>query len=387
MTKRASWIRRKAPSISIVLLSVVSIGVVHHFFSNATLVTPVTPEVSELEQAFSVSPFTPLPLPAQLDEVIAATRPVLSADIETLSVTGEFQLAKSTLLERAVQAVAAADNVSLALNLGELGELALLQGDLGMAEVYLSESLELYEEYGDELQVAGIHIQIGRLHLYARKRARKASDSYDQLLISRWKISQGRFAETEAVLKEVVKANLELNRFGAAASALKTLYDGYYRDYNILEAQNVGVEAINLYAASGNLHAARSMLTTLKNNGLSRLDEEQITYQLQRHYEDYEASVQAIGAARDYAQLYNQLSSRGDALQAWRFRQQAEQSLSQASKRAQYRRQPDVLVELYRSNSSMDSALVALRKAGDLYGRNGIDEGVDRSQQLRKQIY
>jgi len=97
--------------------------------------------------------------------------------------------------------------------------------------------------------------------------------------------------------------------------------------------------------------------------------------------------VQAIGAARDYAQLYNQLLARGDALQAWRFRQQAEQSLANVSKRAQYRRQPDVLVQLYRSNRNMDSALTSLQKANAVYSRYGSTEGVQRSQQLRAQIY
>jgi len=129
------------------------------------------------------------------------------------------------------------------------------------------------------------------------------------------------------------------------------------------------------------------MLSKLEDNGLSRVDAEQVTAQLQQHYKEYEASVLAIGAARDYAQLYNHLSSRGDALQAWRFRRKAEQSLADASKRAQYRRQADVLVELYRSNKSMDRALVSLQKASDLYNRHGQTEGVNRSHQLRQQIY
>ena len=335
----------------------------------------------------AASPFTPVPLAAQIDEVISATRPELSADIQAFSVIGEYQLAKNTLLDRVVESVAAGDNNSLAGNLGELGELALLQGDLGMAEVYFSEALELFEELGDELQVAGIHIQVGRLHLYNRQRARAASDGYDKLLVSRWQISQGQFSEAEGQLKEVVESSLGLNRFGAAASALKTLYNGYSKDQNIIEAQNVGIEAINIYAASGNLAAARNMLSKLEDNGLSRVDVEQVTAQLQQHYQEYEASVLAIGAARDYAQLYNHLSSRGDALQAWRFRRKAEQSLADASKRAQYRRQADVLVELYRSNKSMDRALVSLQKASDLYNRHGQTEGINRTRQLRQQIY
>ena len=312
MSGRAGWLRRKSKSISIVLASVVSIGLVHHVFIGDTS----DPETHIGADVVVQSPFATLPIVDQLDEVITATRPVLSTDIEFLSGSGEFQRAKNALLDRALDAVGAADNSGLAFHLSELGELALLQGDLGMAEVYFSEALELYEELQDEIQAAGIHIQMGRLHLYARQRARKASDAYDQLLVSRWKISQGRFSEAEGQLKQIVDSNIELNRFGAAASALETLHRGYSIDHNIADAERVGIEAIKLHASSGNSHAANQLFTVLKDNGLSRVDMERVDRELQQHLREYEASVKAIGAARDYAQLYNQLLSRGDALQA-----------------------------------------------------------------------
>ena len=113
---------------------------------------------------------------------------------------------------------------------------------------------------------------------------------------------------------------------------------------------------------------------------------EKVERELDLHFREYENSVLAIGAARDYSQLYNQLASRGDALQAWRFRQQAEQSLDQASSRARYRRQPDVLVNLYLSNDSMKRALSSLQKADAVYSRYGLDD-VDRSRRLQDQIY
>ena len=171
-----------------------------------------------------------MPLDVQIEEVISATKPVLSSEIESLSKEGEFQRAKDKLLDRALDAVADADNEALAFQLSELGELALLQGDLGMAEVYLQEALELYEEAGDEVKVAGIHVQKGRLHLFSRQRARVASDAYDELLVARWKISRGRFHETESPLRKIVADNLELNRYGAAASAYETLFSGYIKD-------------------------------------------------------------------------------------------------------------------------------------------------------------
>lgn len=376
---RRNWIGRKLKSCCIVAGSIAALYLVQQFvISKSDLIQRLAP---------SAESAIPYPVIAQIDEVIAATRPELSPQIESYSAAGEFALAKDELLNRALDAAGTLDNSSLALNLGELGELALQQGELGMAGVYLSEALELYEELGDEISVANVHVQIGRLHLFSRKRARQTSDAYDQLLISRWKISQGQFYQAEDQLKQVVETNLKLHRYGAAASAYETLYSGYNAGSNVLDAQQAGKEAIKLYATSGNIGAANKILDKMKQAGLSRVDAREISFLIDSYYQEYEASVQAIGEARDYAQLYNQLSSRGDALQAWRFRRKAEQSLSAVSSRARYRRQPDVLVELYRSNVSMANAIKSLQTADQLYTRYGMTEGVELSRQLREQIY
>ncbi len=376
---RRNWIGRKLKSCCIVVASISLLYLAQQFVvSKSDLVQRLAP---------SAESSLPYPLFTQIDEVIAATRPSLSPKIESYSAAGEFALAKDELLNRAIEAAGTLDNAGLAFNLGELGELALQQGELGMAEVYLSEALELYEELGDEINVANVHVQIGRLHLYSRKRARQTSDAYDQLLVSRWMISQDQFQKAEGQLKQVVQTNLQLHRYGAAASAYETLYRGYTSSSNVFDAQNAGKEAIKLYATSGNVSAATRILDKMKQSGLSRVDAEEILNQIDSYYQEYEESVRAIGEARDYAQLYNQLSSRGDALQAWRFRRKAEQSLSAVSSRARYRRQPDVLVELYRSNVSMANAIKSLRTADLLYSRYGIAEGVELSRQLREQIY
>ena len=377
----------KCRSLLIVVVSVCSILLIHRHFVVDGGASSLVRQLNDVP-AVRVDPVSPFrPLSEQLEQVITATRPVLSPSIQEFSLAGDYSRARDTLLERALQAVASGDNDSLALQLSELGELALLQADLSMAEVYLTEALEMYDELNDELKVAGVHVQLGRLHLYARQRARKASDAYDQLLISRWHISEGLFYEVEDQIKQVIETNLGLNRFGAAASAYETLHRGYNSDNNILQAQNAGIEAIRLHAASGNLYGANRLLHKMKRGGMSDYEAEKVERELDLHFREYENSVLAIGAARDYSQLYNQLASRGDALQAWRFRQQAEQSLDQASSRARYRRQPDVLVNLYLSNDSMKRALSSLQKADAVYSRYGLDDGVDRSRQLQKQIY
>ncbi len=376
---RKRWLGRRLKSAGIVVSSIGLLYLAQQFvISKSDLVQRVP------QSATSISPFS---ISAKIDEVISATKPSLSPKIESYSAAGEFTLAKNELLNRAVEAAGALDNAGLAFNLGELGELALQQGELGMAEVYLSEALELYEELGDGVSVAGIHVQIGRLHLYTRKRARQTSDAYDQLLISRWKVSNGQFQQAEGQLKEIVQTNLRLHRYGAAASAYETLFSSYRASSNVAEAETAGREAIKLHATSGNLNAANKLLEKMIAGGLSRVDSKELSSQIRSHYQEYEASVQAIGEARDYAQLYNQLSSRGDALQAWRFRQKAENSLAKVSSRARYRRQPDVLVELYRSNVSMTDAIQSLQKADALYTRYGIIEGAELSRRLREEIF
>ena len=193
MNSKHRQLFRFTKSSVVVILSVVAIYHLHTFINREGTFDFV--QINVPSDSEPHSPFNTVSLDLQIDEAISATRPVLSSEIESLSRQGEFQRAKDKLLDRALDAVAAADNEALAFQLSELGELALLQGDLGMAEVYLQEALELYDENGDEVAVAGIHLQKGRLHLFARKRARVASDAYDQLLISRWKISKGRFSD------------------------------------------------------------------------------------------------------------------------------------------------------------------------------------------------
>ncbi len=385
MNRKHRRVLRIAKSSTVAITSVALITLFHTAISRDDAFSFV--QVTSPGDSVLSSPFNTVPLDVQLDEAIASTRPVLSSEIESLSRAGRFERAKEKLLDRALDAVSASDNNALAFQLSELGELALLQGDTGMAEVYLQEALELYEEYGNELEVAGIHLQKGRLHLFLRQRARRASDAYDQLLIARWNIHHGFFAEAEGTLRKIVDDNLALNRYGAAASAYETLFSGYSKDALFEQAHRAGIDAIKLYAAAGNEPQVNRVLGLLKQQGFSDFESDQLSVEISQLYGEYEASVQAIGAARDYALLYNQLSSKGDALQAWRFRKQAEQSLANASKRAQYRRQPDVLVELYRSNWSIDSAKNSLQKASAVYSRYGLDEDVQRSKKLREQIY
>ncbi len=344
-------------------------------------------EVTALEDQRS----NPFSVKSQSDEVAQSL--TLQASLElpqavlSMVEAGRFGDAKAFLLAAASTAVNAADDAGLAKNLSHLGELALIQSDIDTAEVYLAEALDVYQQIGDEVSEAGVYVQMGRLHLVARQRARKASDAYDTLLISRWKISHGQFYSAEQDLIRVAESNLELNRYGAAASAYETLLKGYATEQDLYQAQLSGLEAIRLHAASGQVYKARSLVSQMRSLGIDDAVFPEIEAEIQTLNHEFQQSILAIGAARDYALLYNQLQARGDVVNAWRFRQQAGESLARASMRAQYRRQPDVLVELYKSNDSMDRARDSLERANNLFRRHGLDSELEKSRRLQAGIF
>lgn len=309
----------------------------------------------------------------------------LPDDVAALVELGDFQRARELLLARATEAVAEEDDATLAITLAELGEVSILEADIDTAEVYLTEALEVFQQLDDEVAQASVYMQFGRLHLLSRQRARLASSAYDSLLIARWKISKGQFYSAESDLYRVAESNLSLKRFGAAASAYETLFRGYVEVGNQYQAEQAGIEAIKLHASAGRMFDVEALQQRMLAQGVSESVIEALAPEIKILTNEFENSVKAIGTARDQALLYNQLQVRGDIVNAWRFRQQASASLAKATERAQYRSQPDVLAELYRSNSSMDNARDSLHKARELYRQYGID--TTNLQDLQTQIY
>lgn len=316
-----------------------------------------------------------LPLPAM----------ALSSETQALLDRGGIEWTRQQLLDIATTAVGNGDDYQVARLLAELGELSLIEADIDTAEMYLAEALDLFVQQENEVAEAGVYMQMGRLHLLTRQRARVASNAYDTLLVSRWKISQGQFYSAETDLLRVADNNLRLQRFGAAASTFETLYRGYLGVGDIYQAQAAGVEAIRLYASSGRMFDVQALQQKMIAQGIDRSVFTALAPELERLRQEFENSVKALGTARDQEQLYNQLQARGDVVNAWRFRQQAHASLAKASKRAQYLSQPDVLAELYRSNRSMQSAQHSLRKASDLYDEYGFD--TTDLKHLEREIY
>jgi tetratricopeptide (TPR) repeat protein len=394
-----------ARALQSVLAGVVAIGVigvVHHWLGAASRSSQSAAdqasaasrhlEQSALQNAEQTDVQSPFAVQrASTEEVLASVNAAkaiaFSPDVAELVAARKYNFAKKRLLELASLAVESGDQSALARVLAELGEVALAQTDIDAAELYLAEALDVYQQLGDEVSIAGVFMQFGRLHLLERERARQASDAYDQLLVARWKISHNQFDQAEPRLKQIASTNLQLNRFGAAASAYETLFRGYAKTSQFEQAQQAGLEAARLHAASGRVFEARAMLGRMLDAGISKSVFEGFEREIERLTKEYEDSVNAIAVARDQEQLYNQLLARGDVVQAWRFREKAGQSRSKASSRAQYRRQPDVLVELYRSNNSMENARVSLQRAREMYLRHGLETRAQQSEELQSRIY
>jgi hypothetical protein len=389
--------RKGAKALQSVLAGVLAIGVigvVHYGFGGASRTSESVRNIEQspqqsAEQTDVQSPFTVQR--ASTEEVLASVNAAkaitFSPDVAELVEARKYNHAKKRLLELASLAVESDDQPALARALAELGELAIAQTDIDAAELYLAEALDVYQQLGDEVSTAGVFMQFGRLHLLERERARQASDAYDQLLVARWKISHNQFEQAEQKLQQIADTNLQLNRYGAAASAYETLFRGYAETSQFEQAQQAGLEAARLHAASGRAFKARAMLNQMIDVGISQTVFEGFEQEITRLTQEYEDSVNAIAVARDQEQLYNQLLARGDVVQAWRFREKAGQSRAKATSRAQYRRQPDVLVELYRSNNSMENARVSLERAREMYLRHGLETRAQQSVELQSRIY
>lgn len=283
-------------------------------------------------------------------------------------------------------AVARGDHDRMASSLHELGLRATADGDLDAADAWLADALTEYELAGDERGRAGVLLDIGRLHMAFRERAQRAALDYDDLLVARWALYHGYREAAREALEHIASSSLQLDRHGTAASALGSLFELHRRDGNYAASLAIGQRVLELHASAGNLNAARRMLDALRDQGLTHLDTQRAEQAIQLGLETFEAETRRLGLVRDYTQLYHQLMARGDPVGAWRYRRQAEELRRSTSRRAMYRRQPDVLVELYRSNRSIEQAASALRDAELSFARLGMVEQMLQSAALQRDI-
>jgi hypothetical protein len=152
------------------------------------------------------------------------------------------------------------------------------------------------------------------------------------------------------------------------------------------EAEQTAMEAARLYAASGQVANARSVVTNLKRAGVEDWRLFGIEQEIDRRFEEFRANVEQIARAQDYRQLYHYYRSQGEQLRAWKLRLQAGKSLRNVSKRAMYRRIPDVLALLYVSNDNKARAHGYFDLASQTFEIEGCQDLVSQTQRLKGQV-
>ena len=320
---------------------------------------------------------------AQLD-IDDASRDLLIRD---LLARGEYQQARTQLLEVAAAAVLRGDQVRLGETLMLLGEVAINQQELAAAEIYLQEALHLSMERDDPISTARSYQLLGQLNIRARELARYASNNYDELWQARNSISRGYYRGVAERLERVISQNLEIRRYGAAADAweaLASLHDKVHDDY---QAQLARVEAARLFASTGQMGQVDRLLQGLDRGVLGDGGYAEVETEIGRLFEQYQQDSIRSSQARDYQMLYHHYLRLGQLERAWQFRIKSSDTLAGASERLLFQRQADVIAVLYNSNFAMDRARKFLDRAGVLYDDNGVADLREQTRELETRIY
>ncbi len=300
---------------------------------------------------------------------------------------GEFQKARAILLEYASVANADEDHDLLGLILALIGELSIQGYDLHTAEVYLNESLETFERIGNDIGTAYALMHLGRMHITSRALARHAAGAYDLLLIARNQLAGFRYESARENLNTVITQSLEIDRYGTAADALETLARLNRSTGQTYEAERALLKAAELYAASGGERRAGMILDELASNGVDPVLISHSRGKISAFLAEFEQNTRQLRQAEDYRMLFHHYRANGDQQRAWEFRIRAERTLAQASKRAMYYRQPDVLALLYNSNTDMSRARSYVDRASGIFLAEGADEWTRKVQNLSSKIF
>jgi hypothetical protein len=307
--------------------------------------------------------------------------------IRELLQQGEYQQARTLLLGVAAGAVRSKNQARLGDTLLLLGEVAINQQELSAAEVYLQEALYLSMERDDPLETARSYQMLGRLNIRARELARYASNTHDELWQVRNAISRGYYRGVQERLQRVIDDNLDIRRYGAAASAWETLATYHDRMSDGYQAQLARLEAARLYASTGQMTHVHRLLAGLDRSLIGDAGYAEAEAEIETLFVQHERDTIKASQARDYQMLYHHYLRLGQVERAWEFRIKSSATLADGSERLLYQRQADVIAVLFNSNFAMDRARKYLDKAGVIYNDNEIPELLEQTRELESQIY
>lgn len=300
---------------------------------------------------------------------------------------GKFGHARTLLLEVAASAALADDQDRLGDTLLLLGEVAINQQELSAAEIYLQEALYLTMARDNLLATARAYQLLGQLNIRARELARRAAVTYDQLWQARNAIARGMYRGVNENLQAVIAENLDIRRYGAAADAWEALASLHDKMYDGYQAQQARLEAARLYAATGQMGQVQRLLAGLDRGLISATDFAAVDAEMKQLFEQHQQDIVRTSQAQNYQMMYHHYLRTGEIERAWKFRIESSKTLADASDRAMYRRQADVIAVLYNSNFAIDRAKKYLDRAGNIYRDSGSTMMLEQTHDLESQIY
>ena len=294
---------------------------------------------------------------------------------------------KKNLTLRASDAVQNDDRLALGSALALLGAASLYENDLHGSRVYLDEALEVYEEQNDAMGIGSVELLRSRVETVARENARDAASAYEVMQIAAWMIVKQRFYETEKPIESAIQENLRLDRYGSAAAGYEMLERGYRSVGDFEKADKAAKEAMLLHAGSGRTIKARNILTKLQNTLLTQQEFEQLKKRIEEEESNYENSILQVRVAQEYEHVFRRLVAAGDPVQAWTFRQKANQSLSDVSKHAMHRRQTGIVALLYNSNDNIEAARNSLERARAIFDEESRTDLLEHTESADSLIW
>ncbi|MBX2826191.1 MAG: hypothetical protein KTR33_15765, partial [Gammaproteobacteria bacterium] len=208
-TRRSPWLKHLRTFLA-VAAGIMLIALLQWMIA---LPEPISSEPPAVSQSFDAVP-NALQTAALAEVPVVRSTVEFPDDLQTLLNRGEYERLRQQLMRLAAGAAQQLDDQAMGNALTLLGVTALSENDTDSAAVYLQEALAIYEEIGDEVGGANANLQIGRLHVMERRRARRAALAYDTGLLARWKIANGQFSDAAPSLQRAIEENIELHRFG-----------------------------------------------------------------------------------------------------------------------------------------------------------------------------
>jgi tetratricopeptide (TPR) repeat protein len=300
---------------------------------------------------------------------------------------GKYKQAQTQLLEVAATAVSQDDQPRLGATLLLLGEVAINQQELGSAEIYLQEALYLAMSHNDVMATARSYQLLGQLNISARELARHAANTWDDLWQARNSIARGYYQGVNENLQSVIRDNLEIRRYGAAAEAWEALASLHDQVLDGYQAQQARIEAARLFASTGQMTHVRRLVDGLDRSFLSDTDMAEIEREMHGLFEEHQNDLIKTSQARDYQMLYHHYLRNGQVERAWKFRIKSSETLANTSDRSMFQRQGDIIAVLYNSNFAMQRARKYLNQADTIYSDAGVPEMLEQTREMESLIY